>query len=149
MNEMVWMVVSDAKGGRLLRGNVTEQGRIHLEEVDRVNSVQDVERGRASSPPGRKDFRVGAKRESEEHLRRVANDLMHWLEHQAAKWRISQVTLFAPPRLVSVLREVRSLSLSGRVNIQARDLAQLKIAALARHPSVREMVLGRPAPALI
>ncbi len=143
-----WLFIVDRGGGRLLRGETTPAGHVHLDVVDTVeNRWQEHEHGRPS-PLKYKDGHSHAAwtHEDETMLHRFAKDVAEWLDEATGRLGIERVALFAPPRLIGELRRTMTPALAQRVEQHEGDLGYMGPGELVRQPLVARW-LGLESPA--
>ena len=129
-----WFVLADAEACRLLCCSLTRRGKHHVEEFDALeNTLPEQEHVRPMT-------NAGATHNLEDRQRRFGDEIVAWLEKKADQHKIDQLVIFAPPRMLGVLRAIPLGSLKGRVEEFKGDLMRLNAAQLADHPMVRELV---------
>ncbi len=129
-----WFALADAEHCRLLCCRLTAQGTQHVEEYDALkNTLPEQEHARPTTG--------GMTHYVEEEERRFAGEIVQWLQKQAQAHRADCLTVFAPPRMLGVLRTVPLGPLIGRVEELQGDLMRLRAGQLADHPMVRQLVL--------
>jgi protein required for attachment to host cells len=134
-----WILVADAKRARLLRGALTPQARVHLEEAATLEtSWIEHDRGRPAILAGGKGPRPVASigHEDEEGLRHFARELAAWLERQLAAHHVEDCVVFAPARFLGALRKQVPPRLHASLSEHAGELTHLTPGELARHPAV-------------
>jgi len=135
--------VLDGGGGRLLAGRrVPPAGRLHVDEVAKIeNHEEQHEHGRPSplSAKGGKTY-ASEGHEDEHQLHRFAKRVVVWIEQLAGSIETPLIPLFAPPRLLGELRKLYGPALSRRVREHQADLTHLSASALAKHPAVLELI---------
>ncbi|MBI1367163.1 MAG: hypothetical protein GC162_00770 [Planctomycetes bacterium] len=141
-----WVVAADANGARLLEYSLVHGGRRHMDERNAIENHEEPHQHNRPSPLAGKDGHSYASRghETEEMMRRYARTLTDWLRQQVHMHHIEQLTLFAPPRLLGVLRQTWTNGLSGRIESHEADLNHIAVAELANHPAVCKHV--KPVP---
>jgi protein required for attachment to host cells len=76
----------------------------------------------------------------EERERRFAGETVDWLQKNAKKHDIERLVIFAPPRMLGVLRKSSSGLLAGHLEELEGNLMRLDPGQLAEHPMVRQLV---------
>lgn len=134
LHKLAWFAVTDAESCRLLRCSFTPRGKYHVDEkASFVNTVREEEHLRLRTSGGTTHY-------VENRELRFAVDIIRWLQKQAVLNRIRSLVLFAPPRMLGVLRMVPLGSLNGRVEELKGDLMRLSAGQLADHPMVRDLL---------
>jgi len=145
-----WFFVVDEQGGRLLRGRPRHARRttvgMHLEQIDSIENPW-AELALGEGPPTRaggpgdpdESARLWRLRRSE-LLGRYAADLVQWLDRRVSQHRIEALEVFAPPRLLGILRTRYTSALSGRVRDHRGDFGTLTPGELERHPTIAKTV---------
>jgi len=129
-----WFALVDAEHCRLLCCCLTEQGTQHVDEHGRFeNTLPEAEHER---PMGQ----TGETHDIEEEERRFAHEIVEWLQKNAKKHEIDRLVLFAPPRMLGVLRKASSGLLKGHLKEFEGNLMRLDAGQLAQHPMVRDLV---------
>jgi protein required for attachment to host cells len=82
----------------------------------------------------------GMTHDVEEKERRFASTLAGWLQTKAEKHEIDHLVVFAPPRLLSVLRKGPLGLSNGHIETLEGNLMHLDAGQLAEHPMVRVLV---------
>lgn len=129
-----WFALADAESCRLLRCSLTKQGTQHVEEYDAIkNTLPEQEHIRPMT-------NGGMTHHVENKQRRFAGEIVKWLQTQAGEREIDALVIFAPPRMLGVLRMVPLGALKGHIEELRGDLMRLNAGQLADHPMVRELV---------
>lgn len=132
-NKGAWFALADAESCRLLYCCLTKQGTQHVEEYDTIkNGLSEQEHIRPSS--GEPTHNI------EDNKRRFASEIVAWLRRQADQHEIDRLVIFAPPRMLGMLRMVPLGSLKGHLERLKGDLMRLHAGQLADHPMVRELL---------
>ena len=129
-----WFALADAVHCRLLCCRLTEHGKPH---VDAYEAIESTSSGREHLRPQTMD---GMTHDVEENERRFASTLSGWLQTKAEKHEIEHLVVFAPPRLLSVLRKGPLGLSNGHIETLEGNLMHLDAGQLAEHPMVRELV---------
>ena len=133
-DKRAWFALADAESCRLLYGSLTEQGTHQVEETDAIkNTLPEPEHMRAQT-------NAGTTHDVEEKERRFASEIIAWVQKKAAHHGWDHLVIFAPPRMLGVLRTVRLGSLNGHVEELKGDFMRLTTGQLADHPMIRERV---------
>lgn len=137
----VWVLVADAKCGRLLHCSQTELGSAHVKQADRIEpEPQAYEHGKPSPRAGRTGT-TSQDHESEEETRRFARTLTNWTKQKMDDLQVPRLVLFAPPRFLGALRKVSNgHGLNGRVEQKEADLTSLTVEQLTKHRSIRSLI---------
>jgi len=129
-----WFALADAASCRLLCSSPTSQGTQHVEEHDAIkNTLPEQEHMRPMTGGG-------VTHNVEEKEKRFAGEIVKWLQTHAVKRGIDELVIFAPPRMLGVLRVVPLGALKGHVKELKGDLMRLSVGQLAVHPLVRELL---------
>ncbi|MBN1509884.1 MAG: host attachment protein [Sedimentisphaerales bacterium] len=76
----------------------------------------------------------------EEQERRFSDAIVEWLRGKAEEHRIDHWVVFAPPRMLGILRKDSSGLLRGHLEELQGNLMGLKAGQLAKHPMIRRLV---------
>lgn len=76
----------------------------------------------------------------EEGERRFACEILEMLQENTKKHEINRLVIFAPPRMLGVLRKAPAGPLAGHLEELEGNLMRLDAGQLAEHPMVRELV---------
>lgn len=129
-----WFALADAEHCRLLCCRLTEQGTQHVDEYDALqNTLPQQEHMRPMT-------QSGTTHGIEEEERRFAGEIVEWLQEKTKKHEIDRLAIFAPPRMLGVLRKASSGLLRGHLEELNSDLMRLNVGQLAEHPLVRELM---------
>lgn len=129
-----WFALADAEHCRLLCCRLTRQGTRHVDEYGRCeNTLPEAEHERPMSQDG-------MSHDIEEEERRFGAQIVDWLRSKAAEHDIEDLAIFAPPRILGVLRKASSGLLKGHLEELKGDLMRLEAGQLADHPMVRELL---------
>jgi hypothetical protein len=133
-----WLLITDARQSRLFHGKRTAAGRLHLDEKARLDEVWVEQEHHRPAPLGAPSGRsyIDRGHADEERMHRFANTLAGWMEEQRRGLKIGKFHLFAPKRLLGMLRPALPSTLQQLVLDEAHDLAQLTAGELAEHPAV-------------
>jgi protein required for attachment to host cells len=113
---------------------LTEQGTQHVNEHGRFeNTLPEAEHARPMSQDG-------MTHDIEEEERRFAHEIVEWLQESARKHEIDRLVIFAPPRMLGVLRKASSGLLAGHLKELEGNLMRLNAGRLAEHPMVRDLL---------
>lgn len=134
VRDHAWFALVDAEHCRLLCCCLTRQGTQHVDEYGRFeNTLPEAEHAR---PMGQD----GMTHDIEEEERRFGAQIVDWLGRQARKHQIDRLVIFAPPRMLGVLRKASSGLLAGHLKELEGNLMRLDAGQLAQHPMVRQLV---------
>jgi protein required for attachment to host cells len=129
-----WFALADSEHCRLLCCRVTEQGRRHVQEYGVLeNTLPEAEHARPMSGDG-------MTHDIEEEERRFGSQIVEWLRANAQKFDIDRLAIFAPPRMLGVLRKASSGLLKGHLQELIGNLMRLDAGQLAEHPTVVELM---------
>ena len=78
--------------------------------------------------------------------RRFAGEIVGWLQKRAEQREIDQLTVFATPRMLGMLRKAPLGLLKGHFEEVEGNLMRLEVGQLSEHPMVRELVRARQEP---
>lgn len=138
LHNHAWFALTDAASCRLLCCSLTRRGKHHIDEYDAFeNTLPEQEHSRPMT-------NAGATHNVEDNERRFAGEIVTWLKKRTEQYQIDRLVIFAPPRMLGVLRMVPLGSLKGKVEELKGDLMRLKTGQLADHPMVRELVALHP-----
>ncbi|MGR9092621.1 MAG: host attachment protein [Gammaproteobacteria bacterium] len=129
-----WFALADAEHCRLLCCRLTEQGTPHVDEHDALENTSP-ERERLRPQTG-----DGMTHDVEERERRFAGKIVERLQEDVKKHEIDRLVIFAPPRMLGILREASSGLLAGHLEELEGNLMRLRVGQLAEHPLIRELV---------
>ena len=133
-----WFALADAEHCRLLCCRLTPQGTRHVEEQGTLdNTWPGQEHARPMS-------QAGATHDIEEAERRFAGEIAGWLQKQAEVHAMDHLVIFAPPRMLGVLRKAAFGALRGDLEEIKGDLMRLAAGQLAEHPMVGRLVSAAP-----
>jgi hypothetical protein len=82
----------------------------------------------------------GMTHDVEEKERRFAAETVKWLKKKAREHDVNHLAIFAPPRMLGVLRKASSGLLKGQLEELEGNLMHLKASQLAKHSMVRALV---------
>jgi protein required for attachment to host cells len=135
-----WFALADAERCRLLCCRLTEQGTQHVDEYDALeNTFPEPEHLRPQTGDG-------MTHDVEERERRFAGKIVERLRENAQKHQIDRLVIFAPPRMLGVLRRASSELLAGHLKELESNLMRLDAGQLAEHPMVRALVPATQGP---
>jgi len=135
-----WFALADAERCRLLCCRLTEQGTQHVDEYDALeNTFPEHEHLRPQTGDG-------MTHDVEEKERRFTGKIVEWLQQNAKKHEIDRLAIFAPPRMLGVLRKASSGLLAGHLKELEGNLMRLDAGQLAEHPMVRELARATQEP---
>jgi hypothetical protein len=147
-----WIITADTRRATLFACEPVPGGGTRLERLTSIVNAHEGEherhrpsllggaerRGAASRSSAHAAPHAAAERRTEEEeRRRFARDLSSWLAEVRRQFGVTAVTLFAPPRLLGVLREHVN---AGETELREADLAHLRPQKLSVHPAVRDAV---------
>ena len=132
-----WFALADAEQCRLLCCRLTQQGTQHVEERGVLENTLPEHEHTRSMPQG------GAKHDVEEKERRFAAETADWLTKKAAEHEMTRLVVFAPPRMLGLLRKASFSAINSHLEEVRGDLMGLKPGQLADHPLVRDLVRAR------
>jgi protein required for attachment to host cells len=129
-----WFALADAEHCRLLCCHLTKQGRQHVEQYDAFeNTLPEAEHARPMTGDG-------MTHDIEEEERRFAGQIVEWLGKKAEEHSIDHLVIFAPPRMLGVLRKAAPELLKGHLEELEGNLMRLEAGQLAEHPMIRRLV---------
>jgi protein required for attachment to host cells len=135
-----WFALADAEHCRLLCCRFTRRATQHVEEHDAIeNTFPEQEHARPTTEGG-------MTHDVEEKERRFAGQIVKWLQEKAEEHEIDRLVIFAPPRMLGLLRKAPPGLLKGHLEELQGNLMRLEAGQLAQHPMVRELVLAAPEP---
>jgi protein required for attachment to host cells len=104
-----WFALADAETCRLLRCSLTKQDTRQVEEHGAIENVfPEHEHQRPQTGDG-------MTHDVEEKERRFAGNIVEWLQENAKKHEIDRLVIFAPPRMLGILRKASSGLLPGHL----------------------------------
>jgi protein required for attachment to host cells len=131
-----WFALADAEHCRLLCCRLTPQGTRHVEEQGVLdNTWPGQEHARPMS-------QAGATHDIEEAERRFAGEMAGWLQKRAEAHAMDHLVIFAPPRMLGVLRKAAFGALRGDLEEIKGDLMRLDVGQLADHALIRKLALA-------
>jgi len=129
-----WFALADAEHCRLLCCRLTRQGTQHVDEYGAFeNTLPEAEHARPMTGDG-------MTHDIEEEERRFGAQIVDWLRRRAEEHKIDRLVIFAPPRMLGVLRKASSGLLAGHLKELEGNLMRLDAGQLAQHPMVRDLV---------
>ena len=129
-----WFALADAEHCRLLCCRLTRQGTQHVDEYGAFkNTLPEAEHARPMTGDG-------MAHDIEEEERRFGAQIVDWLRRKAEEHKIDRMVIFAPPRMLGVLRKASSGLLVGHLKELEGNLMRLDAGQLAQHPMVRDLV---------
>ena len=142
LRNAAWVLLADARHGRLLCCGVTPQGRCHVDECD---SIQNDWAGHdhPRSGPFRKPTGASYGIEDDEvrePTKRFARQVVAWLHHKMAEHEIEHIVILAPPHFLGALRDEQSTGLASKAVEHRGELVNVPTSELAIHPVIRELV---------
>ncbi len=129
-----WFALADAEHCRLLRCRQTRQGTQHVDEHGVCeNKWPEQEHKRPMTA-------TGTTHHVEEDERRFAGQIVKWLRGKVEEQNIDCLVIFAPPRILGVLRKGTTGLLKGHLEELKGELMRLDAGQLADHPMVRDLL---------
>ena len=129
-----WFALTDAESCRLHCCSLTRQGKHHVVEYDALeNTLPEQEHARPMT-------NAGMTHNVEDRQRRFGNEIVAWLQKKADQYDADRLVIFAPARMLGVLRMAPLGLLKGRVEEHKGDLMRLNAGQLADHPMIRELL---------
>ena len=137
-----WVLLADARHGRLLHCSRTPYGRCHVQEVAAIATEAPVHHRQSTSPIWKNPTTTFGieKQDTSERVRRFARQIGLWLEQNTKAHRIQQIALLSSPPLLAALRHVRTARFPQRLLERRIQLASLPISELAEHPTIHRLV---------
>jgi protein required for attachment to host cells len=136
--DRVWFALVDATQCRLLCCRPTEQGSQQVDEHEMLeNTFPEHEHQRPQTGDG-------MTHDVEEKERRFAGKIVATLRNHIGQHQINHLVIFAPPRMLGLLRKASSEWLNGNVEERQGNLMRLDVGQLADHPMIRELVRSIP-----
>lgn len=140
-HDNVWVVVADARRGRLLECGRTEWGSPHVEDVDRIEHQPEDYEHQKPSPRAGSTGATHHDHEDEEEARRFARKLTRWINRQVERRDIDRLVLFAAPRFLGTLRKTRNGNgLHADVESKEADLTSLTVDELTNHRRIKQLI---------
>ena len=138
-----WLCLADARTCRLLRVDVTDAGRLHLEKIDSLGNQHEddkqhrgsqelarlVERGRPSQDDGG-NFKTIERR-------RFAKDAASWITRHIDRQSIDNLHLFAASSMIGEIRHAAGKRMWKHTIEHEADLNSIPQGELAKHPTVK------------
>lgn len=142
LRNVAWVLLADARHGRLLCCGLTPQGRCHVDDCDSIQNDWPGHDHPRSSPLwkgtgvsyGIEDDEV------REPTRRFARRVAAWAHHKMAQYEIEHIAILAPPHFLAALRDERSADLAGKAVGHQGEFTNVPTSELAKHPTIRELV---------
>lgn len=132
--DLAWFALADAEHCRLLCCRLTTEDTQHVDEYGAIeNTLPQQEHMRPMTQAGTTHY-------AEEEERRFAHEIVEWLQKSVRQYEIDHLIIFAPPRMLGVLRKTSSGLLVGHLEELKGDLMRLEAGQLAEHPMVRTLV---------
>lgn len=140
--QAVWIALADTNHGKLLRGYVAGGGYPHIDFIDQVDTRWVEHQHHRPSPlKGKNQNTHAAFHEDRDEARhQFVKQFLEWLEDVMAHHEIPSLTLFAPPRFLSVFRDRCPPRLAERLKLHQAELINLNRAELEEHPVIRDMI---------
>lgn len=114
-----WFALADAEHCRLLCYRLTTQGTQHVDEYGAFdNTLPEAEHARPMTGDG-------MTHDIEEEERRFGAQIVDWLRRKAEEHKIDRLAIFAPPRMLGVLRKASSGLLTGHLQELEGNLMRL------------------------
>lgn len=137
-----WVLVADARHGRLLCCGLTPQNRCHVDECDSIqNNWPGHAHGRSSALWKGTGVSYGIEDdEVREPTSRFARQVVAWLHHKMAEYEIEHITILAPPRFLGALRNEQSTDLAGKAVEHKGELVNMPTSELAKQPAIRALI---------
>jgi protein required for attachment to host cells len=146
-----WIALTDNRWGRLVRFQLTKEGRWHAEEVATVRSEWEEHQDRfdqsgqsnavaKANAPDHAAHGHSWGHKKEEETKRFAHEIAAWLDRQSAELKIQHLAVFAPDHFLGPLRASWSKRLLPLLTEHAADLTHLKPALLGEHPTVAKIL---------
>jgi protein required for attachment to host cells len=151
-----WIATADASRIALFTCRLSPGGDLRVEHARSLESPrrEEHERHRPSLLAGARSCgtlnrsgthaapqAASSDRDDDEGQRRFARHIGAWLSHAARDLGAGQVSVFAAPRLLGLLREELERHPAVQADLHAGDFAHLRAAELAKHPAVRGVLL--------
>ena len=138
----VWVLLADARHGRLLRCSLTPDGRCQVKQVEAIEGDHSTQHQQKSSPMWKnRTITFGIERDDRrEQIHRFAHSLGTWIEKHTKRHEIDRLEILSSPRLLAALRRVRTGKFPKRVEESRVQLAGLPIHALSKNPLIRRLV---------
>lgn len=135
-----WFCLADAESCRLLCGRLAAKHAPHVEEIDVLRNTLPKQ------PHPRPVTNAGVTHDVEQRERRFGGEIIAWLQGKARERNIKRLVIFAPPRMLGVLRSVPLQSLKGYVEEIGGDLMPMNADQLAAHPLIHELLVSACSP---
>ena len=142
LRNVAWVLLADARHGRLLCCGLTPQDRCHVDECD---SIQNDWPGHDHPRSGPLRKPTGASYgieddEVREPTSRFARQVVAWLHHKMDEHEIERIVILAPPHFLGALRDEHPAHLRGKAIERKGELMNVPTSELAKHPVIRELV---------
>ena len=130
----LWVFVVDEGRGRLMQGKTVRIGRSERSRLALVATVENPwhELDRASRAR-QNGHDVQTRHKRAELLGRFARDVARWLDDRARSLPIEELFVFAPARLLGLLRESYTPNVAKLVHDQKGDLGTMSLGELEQH----------------
>lgn len=128
----------------MLYGQTLPNSRYRFDVHDTIeDDWEEKEHGRPIAMSRKSGYTYpGRGGEDDERRRRFAHRVVEWLETASGAWDDLPVALFAPPRMLGVLRQAFPAVLTQRVELTAADLRPTKPQDLQHHPLIKPLLDG-------
>lgn len=157
-----WIVTTDSRRASLFSCEKTPGGELHLTQVRSIENTHEAEHERhrpdsmggaerrgsmTSSGAAAAPHNVAQGHTEEEEHRRFAREVGAWLGGVAKEVGDGRVSIFAPARLLGLLRsEFPTVAGGAAPDFREAELNHLRPGELALHPAVLEAVTRGAAP---
>lgn len=133
-----WILVADSERARLLVGTLVAHGRIHLDEMTKLETTFVAgEHHRPSQLAGRgHSAHASFGHEHEEKLAHFARELAAWVEKELAARKVDSCALFAPARFLGALRKELKKPVAQKLSEHEGEITKLSPGHLVEHPAV-------------
>lgn len=150
------IVLADGRRASMFACGRTPLGGVQLERVATLTNQHGAEHEPGRPVPGggaewsgpRSRSGLGAAPQAvavghsrEDERRRFAREVVRWLAEFRDKADVGRVTLFAPPRVLAMLR-AEGAERDEWLVLREGDLAHLRLTELATHPALRPLIAG-------
>lgn len=134
LQNRTWFALADTEICRLLCCSLTRRGKYHVGEYDVLkNTLPQQEHSRPQTDAGTTHYQ-------EDNERRFGGQIVEWLKNRVTHHEIDHLVIFAPPRILGILRKVPLGGLKEHVEELQGDLMRLSPGQLADHPMIRELL---------
>lgn len=141
-SQSAWFVLADNHRAKLLQCNATATGHCHIEPQEATEyQWEGHEHGRPMPLASKNGHSyASAHHDAEEQERRFARQIVQWLQGAVREKEVDRLTVFSPPRMLGLLRDIHTDRLSEWLELCEADLVNLPNEALREHPAILRLI---------